>query len=90
MTWQDYLESKICVCNLSSDVCMPYAACRMPVCVTVPASLKTQQFCETPPILKILNLTMSKTKQFCQTSSASELDDIQNERILRDLLNFRS
>jgi hypothetical protein len=34
MTWQDYLESKICVCNLSSDVCMPYAACRMPVCVT--------------------------------------------------------
>jgi len=42
-----------------------------------------QQFCETP---KFLNLTTSKTKQFCETSSIFELDNIQNEAILRDFL----
>jgi len=35
-------------------------------------------------------LTTSKTKQFCETSSVFELDNIKNERILRDFLNFRS
>ena len=35
-----------------------------------------------------LNLTTSKTKQFCETSSFFELDNIQNEAILRDFFNF--
>ena len=32
------------------------------------------------------NLTTSKTKQFCETSSFFEVDNIKNERILRDFL----
>ena len=31
-----------------------------------------------------------KTKLFCETSSVFELDNIKNETILRDFLNFRS
>jgi hypothetical protein len=34
-------------------------------------------------------LTTSKTKQFCQTSSCFEVDNIKNAAILRDFLNFR-
>ena len=37
-----------------------------------------------------LNITTSKTKQFCETSSFFELDNIRNEAILRDFLIFRS
>jgi len=33
-----------------------------------------------------LNLTTSKTKQFCETSSFFELNNIQNEAILQDFL----
>ena len=39
---------------------------------------------------QFLNLTTSKTKQFCETSSIFELDNVKNETILRGLLNFRS
>ena len=42
-------------------------------------------FCETSHFSK---LTTSKTKQFCETSSIFELDNIQNEAILRDFFNF--
>ena len=34
----------------------------------------------------ILNLTTSKTQQFCETSSTFELDNIKNKTILRDFL----
>ena len=37
---------------------------------------------------QFLNLTTSKTKGFCETSSILELDTIQNEAIQRDVLNF--
>ena len=37
-----------------------------------------------------LNITTSKTKQFCETSWFFELDNIRNEAILRDFLIFRS
>ena len=33
-----------------------------------------------------MNLTITKTKQFCETSSIFDLDNIQNEAILRDFL----
>ena len=36
----------------------------------------------------ISKLTTSKTKQFCETSSFFELDNIQNEATLRDFFNF--
>ena len=39
---------------------------------------------------QFLNLTASKTQQFCETSSIFELDNIKNETILRDFLIFRS
>ena len=38
--------------------------------------------------LHFSKLTISKTKQFCDTSSCFELDNIQNEGILRHLFNF--
>ena len=37
-------------------------------------------------LLHFLNLTTPKTKQFCETSSIFELDDIKNKAILRDFL----
>ena len=37
-------------------------------------------------LLHFLNLTTPKTKQFCETSSIFELDDIKNQAILRDFL----
>ena len=40
--------------------------------------------CATNP--QFLNLTTSKTKQFCETSSIFELDNIKNEAILQDFL----
>ena len=39
---------------------------------------------------QFLNLTKSRAKQVCETSSSiCEIDNIKNERILRDFLNFR-
>ena len=35
---------------------------------------------------QVLNLTMSKTKQFYETSSSFELDNTKNKAILRDFL----
>ena len=35
-------------------------------------------------------MTTSEALQFCETSSIFELDNVKNEAILRDLLNFRS
>ena len=50
------------------------------------ASLKTKLFRET----SFLNLTTSKTQQYCETSSIFELDNAKNKGILRDFLNLRS
>jgi len=58
------------------------------------------QFCETSSIFELqkqsksvrhpqfLNLKTSETKQFCETSSFFEVEDIKNERILRDFWDF--
>ena len=52
---------------------------------------KTQQFCEkrsnSARRPQFLNLTTSKTQQFCETASILELDNVKNEAILRDCLN---
>ena len=62
--------------------------------------MKSKLFCEIPLILnltfkhagflrdlkQIENLTTSETKQFCETSSFFEIDNIKNEAILRDVL----
>ena len=41
-------------------------------------------------VLRFLNLTTWKTKQFYETSSMFELDNIKNEAILRDVFIFQS
>jgi len=46
-----------------------------------------KQSCETS---SIWNLTTSKTRQFCETSSNFELDNMKIEASLRGVLNFRS
>ena len=53
---------------------------RLPECLNLAAATSK----------KALNLTTSKTKQFCETSSFFELDNIQNEAILRDFFIFRT
>ena len=45
-----------------------------------------QKLSNSARLSQFLNLTTSKTKQFCETSSFFEVDDIKNERILRDFL----
>ena len=37
---------------------------------------------------QVLNLITSKTQQSCETSSMFEVDNVKNEAILRDILNF--
>ena len=39
---------------------------------------------------QFLNLTTSKTQQFCETYSIFEVDNVKNEAILPDFLNFRN
>ena len=55
---------------------------RLPPFLNVTTS-KTKQFCETS---YFSNTTTSKTKQFCQTSSCFEVNNIKNQRLLRDFL----
>ena len=41
-------------------------------------------------LLHFAKLTTPKTKQFCETSSIFQFDNVKNEAILRDFLIFRS
>jgi len=45
-----------------------------------------QQRNNSAKLLHFLHLTTSKTKQFCETSSIFEFDNIKNKTILRDFL----
>ena len=56
---------------------------RPSVCSSVRLSWKRSYSARLPPFL---NLTTSKTRQFCQTSSIFEVGNVKNEAILRDLL----
>ena len=49
---------------------------------------KTKLSARRPLKLEILEVLSSKAKQFCETSSIFELDNIKNETCLRDFLNF--
>ena len=49
-------------------------------------SWQHQQRSNSARLPQYFNLTTSKTKQFCETSSFFEVDNIKNERILRDFL----
>ena len=60
-----------------------YLSISLSLCLSVYLST-----CLSARLLHFSKLTTSKTKQFCETSSIFELDNIQNEAILRDFLNF--
>ena len=49
-------------------------------------SWQHQKWSNSARLPQCLNLTTSKTKQFCETSSFFKLDNIKNEAILRDFL----
>ena len=49
-----------------------------------------QKLCNSARLPQFLNLTTSKTQQFCETSSIFQVDHIKNEAMLRDFLNVRS
>ena len=93
-----YLSTCLSIC-LSICLLVYLSICLF---ICLPASLKTKLFCEASSMLELdniqneamlrdspfSNLTTSKTKQTCQTSSISKLEtsNIKNEAILRDLL----
>ena len=55
------------------------------VCLSIPLYSKTEIIRD---VCIFLNLITSKTKQFCETSSIFELDNIKNKAILRDFFSF--
>ena len=70
----------LCLCvSLYLSVCLS---------VYLPVYLQAWKRSYSARLPQCLNLTTSKTKQFCKTSSFFKVDSIQNEAILRDVLNF--
>ena len=69
--------SRRCSCL---SVCLP----NLSICLSVPLSIYLSV------CLSVCLSASLKTKQFCETSSFFELDNIKNETVLRDFLNFRS
>ena len=60
----------------------------MSVCLSVYLQAWKRSYSARRP--QVLNLTISKTQQFCETSSMFELDNVKNEAILRDFFIFQS
>ena len=58
---------------------------RLPQCFNLTTLWQRQQR-NSSRLPECFNLTMSKTKLFCETSSIFEVDNIENEAILRDVL----
>ena len=83
-----YLSISVCL-----SACLPgwLAGC-LAVCLSLYLPVYLQawkpRYCARRP--QDLNLTTSKTQQFCQTSWIFQLDNVKNEAILRDFLIFRS
>ena len=69
--------------SLSLSLCLS-------VCLSIylPVYLQPWKLSKSAELPQFLNLTMSKTKQFCETSSFFEVDNIQNQAILRGFFNF--
>ena len=62
-----------------------------PICLSACLSIcKLEKRSNSARHPQFLHLPTSKTKQFCETSSIFELDNVKNETSLRDFLNFRS
>ena len=76
---------------ISLSVCLSLSL-SLPLCLSVYLAiyLQDQKRRNSARLPSCLNITTSKTKQFCETSSFFELDNIRNEAILQDFLIFRS
>ena len=65
-----------------------YLALCLSVCLSIYVSIcKLENQAILQDLLHFSKLTTSKTKQFCETSSIFELDNVKNEAILQDFLN---
>ena len=64
----------------------------LPVCLSIylPVYLQAWKRRYSARRPQVLNLTTSKTQQFCETSSMFEVDNVKNAAILRDFLNVWS
>ena len=60
--------------------------CLLSVCLSVYLQAWKRSYSARLP--QFLNLAASKMEQFCETSSIFELDNVKNEAILREFLNF--
>ena len=62
----------------------------LPVCLSIypPVYLQIWKLSNSARLRHFSKLTTPKTKQFCETSSIFELDNIQNEAILRDFFYY--
>ena len=87
-----YLSMYLCICPsiyrsiyLSISICL---SIYLSVCLSI--YLQAWKRSSAARLPHFSKLTTSKTKQFCETSSFFELDNIQNEAILRDIFNFRT
>ena len=84
-----YLPTYLSIC-LSVYLSI-YISLSLSVCLSIYLSIckllnQRQKRNNSARFLRFLNLTTSKTKQFCETSSIFELDNIKNKTILRDIL----
>ena len=93
-----YLSVSLSIClpvYLSLSICLPIyrliylsISLSLSVCLSIYLSicklLNQRQKRNNSARLLFLHLTTSKTKQFCETSSIFELDNIKNKTILRD------
>ena len=71
-------------CGCSCSCLSVYLSTSLFVCLSV--FLQVWKRSNSARLPQYFNLTTSKTKQFCETSSFFEVDHIKNERILRDFL----
>ena len=76
-----YLSICLSVCL---SICLSLSVC-LSIC-----KLENEAISTSARLPQFMNLTTSKTKQFCETSSFFEVDNIKNKAILRDFLIFRS
>ena len=69
-----------------------YLSIYLSLCLSVYLPVYLQAWKRSYParLPQCLNLTTSKTKQFCETSSTFELDNVTSEAMLRDFVIFQS
>ena len=78
------MQCSVVYCSVCICICM-YLYCS---CSCSFRSSQRQKRCNSARSPQCLNLTTSKTKDFCEASSIFRVDNIKNETILRDFLQY--